>query len=295
MRIATFYPVSFGRNDGAPLYFTIALRNMGHEVIHFTTEDTKDLETYGKFDLYLWVDHGEDGLPIPYKQIEKLPSPSVYIPCDTHITEKGRDYRFNKALNFDYVFFNQKRGMDEYLETHPEKKDTTFWLPCAVEPLAYPNTPVAIKKYDVGFVGFVTFEKRALALDRMFKEFPNFWFGQKLFEEAAEIYRKSRIIFSSAAVDDIQMRTFEGTATGSFLLTEWVPHLDELFEDGKHLVTYKTLDEAVEKAKYYLEHESERETIAKAGMEHTLANHTYEVRAKKILSIVFPDKLATAK
>lgn len=292
LRIATYYdPGLSGRNDGAPLYYTLALRKLGHEVVHLSGEEMSptEIQKYGKFDLHWWTDFGEDGLHIPYKLIEKLPSPSVYIPCDTHISDAGKSYRFNRADNSDWVFWNQKRGMELYNQTETANPKKSYWLPCAVEPVAYPNTPIAMKKYDIGFVGYVTFQKRAIMLDRMFKEFPNFFFGQRLFEAAAEEYRKSRIVFNTAADDDVNMRCFEATATGSFLLTEWVPHLDELFEDGKHLVTYKTIDEAVEKAKYYLEHEEEREKIAKAGMEHTLKNHTYELRAKKVLSTIFPD------
>jgi glycosyltransferase involved in cell wall biosynthesis len=301
LRIATYFENRMGRNDGAPLYYKVALESLGHEVIHFTSEDTGDLDRFGKFDLHLWVDWGEDGLDLPYKPMEKIPSPSVYIPCDTHITDAGRDYRFKRADGADWVFFNQKRGMDEYLALHPERKDRVFWLPCAVEPKAYPNKPVALKTYDVCFVGFVTFRKRAEMLDRMLREFPNHFYGQKFSRwiygepagglDTADIFRKSKIVFNTAAVDDFNMRVGEAMATGSFLLTEWVPHIDELFEDGKHLVTYKTMDEAVEKAHYYLEHETEREAIAKAGMEHTLANHTYEIRAKKLLSTIFPEKI----
>ena len=82
------------------------------------------------------------------------------------------------------------------------------------------------------------------------------------------------------------MRIFEALSTGSFLLTNWIPTLGDLFEDGKHLVTYKTLDEMVEKAKYYLEHEEEREKIAKAGYEEFIAKHTYRHRIEKILDII---------
>lgn len=291
-RIATYYePGLSGRNDGAPLYFTNVIKNMeGFEVVHFSGEDmSKDpskIIRYGKFDAHLWVDWGEDGLHVPYKMIEKLPSPSIYVPCDTHITGEGRGYRFKRADNSDWVFFNQYRGYSEYLKARPDRKDRIFWLPCAVEPKAYPNEPKALKKYDIGFVGYVTFRKRAEMLDAMFKEFPNFFYGQRLFEDAAEIYRKSKIVFNTAADDDINMRIFESTATGSFLLTEKVPHLDELFEDGKHLVTYTTMDDAIEKAHYYLEHGAEREKIAKAGMEHTLANHTYKHRFETIVKTV---------
>ena len=299
MRIATYYENRLGRNDGAPLYYTHLLKRLGHDVTHFTSEPM-DPSKWGTFDLNIWVDWGEDGLTnlLPYKPMEKIPSPSVYIPCDTHITEAGRDYRFHKADQFDWVFFNQRRGAEEYLALHPERKDRVHWLPCAVEPLAYPNSPVALKTYDIGFVGFVTFRKRAEMLDRMYREFPNFFYGQRFSrwiygepasgQDAADIFRKSKIVFSTAAVDDIQMRTFEALATGSFLLTEKVPYLDELYEDGKHLVTYTDMDDAVAKAKYYLDpaHEAEREAIAKAGMEHTLANHTYVHRAQEMLKVV---------
>ena len=198
-------------------------------------------------------------------------------------------------MNFDYNFFCHSRGMEEFKALHPEKH--ADWLPCAVEPLAYPNSPVALKTYDIGFVGFVTFRKRAEMLDRMFTEFPNFFYGQRFSrwiygepasgQDAADIFRKSKIVFNTAAVDDFNMRVPESTATGTFLLTEWVPDLEKAgYIDGKHLVTYRTMDEAVEKAKYYLAHEAEREAIAKAGMEHTLAHHTYVHRAQEMLKVV---------
>ena len=280
MRICTFYEARLGRNDGSPLYYTHRLRQMGHEVLHLSSEALPD--DFGKFDMYLWVDWGEDALKglLPYDPIKMNDlHPSVYITSDTHL---GYDYRLQKSKEFDHVFCNQIRAIEEF------DKDgiKANWLPHAVDPQAYPNAPVAMKKYDIGFVGFVTFPKRAEMLDRLFKEFPNFWYGQRLFEECAEVYRKSRIVFNTAAVDDINMRCFEATATGSFLLTEWVPTLSECFEDGKHLVTYKTMDEAIEKARYYLEHEEEREAIAKAGMDHTLTNHTYKHRAEKILEVI---------
>jgi hypothetical protein len=280
MRICTFYEARLGRNDGSPLYFTNVMKNMNHDVVHLSSEAKPD--DYGEMDIYLWVDWGEDSLKsaLPYKPIKMNElHPSVYITSDTHL---GYNYRLNKAKEFDYVFCNQIRAVEEFAKDGIKAK----WLPHAVEPQAYPNKPIAIKKYDIGFVGYVTFEKRAQMLDKLFREFPNFWYGQRLFEECAEIYRKSRIVFNTAAVDDINMRCFEATATGSFLLTEYVPTLSECFKDGVHLVTYKSMDEAIEKAHYYLEHEVEREKIAKAGMEHTLANHTYKHRFEKVLEVL---------
>lgn len=277
-RIATYYESRLGRNDGSPLYYSNCLKNMGYDTTHFSSISEPD-KSWGKFDLHVWTDWGEDGLTglLPYAPIKMNNlHPSIYIASDTHL---GFDYRLNKAKEFDYVFCNQLRAVEEF-----EKEGVTAkFLPHAVEPQAYPNSPISMKKYDIGFVGYVTFEKRAEMLDKMFAAFPNFFFGQRLFEECAEIYRKSKIVFNTAAVDDINLRCFEATATGSFLLTEYVPTLSECFEDGVHLVTYKDMDDAIEKARYYLEHDDEREKIARAGMEHTLANHTFKHRITTML------------
>ena len=278
MKIAIFYEARLGRNDGAPLYYTNMMKNLGHDVAHFSSEAEPD--PADKYDLYIWIDWGEDALTgaLPYTPISMVNlHPSVYVTSDTHL---GYDYRLNKAKEFDYVFCNQLRAVEEFVRDGVKAS----WLPHAVEPQAYPNKPACLKKYDVCFVGFTTFRKRAEMLDKLFKAIPDFWMGQRLFEQCAEKYRESKIVFNTAAVDDINMRCFETTATGSFLLTEWLPTLDKCFEDGKHLATFKTMDEAIEKAKYYLEHETEREAIAKAGMEHTLKYHTYANRFMEVLN-----------
>ncbi len=282
MRIATYYESRLGRNDGPPLYWTHAMKQLGHDVTHFSSQFVPN-EQWGKFDLHIWVDWGEDSLTgiLGYKPISmKNLHPSMYVTSDTHL---GYEYRLNKAKEFDFVFCNQQRAVEEFAKDGVK----AFWLPHAVEPQAYPNTPVAIKKCDIGFVGYVTFEKRARMLDRMFREFPSFWYGQRLFEAAAEIYRKSRIVFNTAAVDDVNMRVFEVTATGSFLLTEWVPTLATVgYIDGINCATYKDMDEAVNKARYYLEHEKEREEIAKKGMEWCLLSDTYQNRIKEAFAIL---------
>lgn len=281
MRIANYYESRLGRNDGPPLYWTNALRNMGHEVVHLSSQAVPDRQ-WGHFDLHLWVDWGEDALSgvLPYKPCNMSDAhPSAYVTSDTHL---GYDYRLNKAKEFDFVFCNQLRAVEEFERDGVKAR----WLPHAVEPQAYPNKPAVIKKHDLCFIGYVTFRKRAEMLDQLFRAVPNFFYGHKLFEECSEFYRKSRIVFNTAAIDDVNMRCFEATATGSFLLTEWVPTISDCFREDIHLATFKTMDEAIEKAKYYLEHEDERETIAGQGMQHTLARHTYKHRAEELLGVV---------
>lgn len=245
---------------------------------------TGDVSPFGTYDLNLWVDWGEDGLMglLPYKPIE-CPKPMAYWASDTHIqtaTDDSYPYRLEMAKKANLVFCAQKRGV-EWM-----KKDgieNPIWLPHAFEPQAYPKGEIYTKKYDVCFVGHVNSRNREDALARLFSEFPNFYYGQQLFDGAAQKFAESRIVFNIAMTDDLNMRVFETLGTGSFLLTNWIPTIEEFFQDGKHLVLYRSLDEMIDKAKYYLKHEDEREKIAQAGYEEVMARHTIQNRVNVIL------------
>jgi spore maturation protein CgeB len=80
----------------------------------------------------------------------------------------------------------------------------------------------------------------------------------------------------------IKGRTFEVPACGGFLMTGDADNLRDYYRDGKEIVIFKDKADMVEKAKYYLEHEEERTTIAKAGYERTIREHTYINRFTEI-------------
>jgi hypothetical protein len=324
LRFANYFESRLGRADGNPTYVQACLKRMQYHgdiaagrqankdlLQWFGTQDGKtwqvdpraeqsmknffekhkdtfeidhiyptgELDMFGTYDLNLWVDWGEDGLTgvLPYKPIE-CPKPMAYWASDTHL---GYDYRLSMAKKADYVFCAQKRAVEDM------KRDgiaNPLWLPHAVEPLAYPKSENVTKNFDVCFIGHVNSRNREEAIDRLFKEFPNFDYGQALFEKAAARYGNSKICFNISMLDDINMRCFEIMATGSFLLTNWIPTIGEFFEDGTHLALYRSEEEMVEKARYYLAHDEEREKIAQAGYEEVMAKHTIQNRVDVILA-----------
>ena len=71
------------------------------------------------------------------------------------------------------------------------------------------------------------------------------------------------------------MRLFEATGMGALLITDWKDNIADLFEPGKEVVCYRSLDECLELIKYYSEHEAERAAIAAAGQRRTLQSHSY--------------------
>jgi hypothetical protein len=81
-------------------------------------------------------------------------------------------------------------------------------------------------------------------------------------------------------------RLFESTGMGTLLITDWKENLHEMFEPGKEVVAYHSLDDCAELIDYYLRHDDEREAIARAGQERTLRDHTFRCRMQEFVDIV---------
>ena len=69
-----------------------------------------------------------------------------------------------------------------------------------------------------------------------------------------------------------------------------MPYLEELFEDGKHLIIYKDDEDLIRKINYYtVDNNEARETIANQGYEE-VKKHTYLNRAMEIVKIIDNDR-----
>ena len=82
------------------------------------------------------------------------------------------------------------------------------------------------------------------------------------------------------------MRLFEATGVGTLLITDWKMNLHDMFELGKEVVAYRSPEECIKLVQYYLEHDREREAIARAGQERTLREHTFYHRMQELAEIV---------
>jgi spore maturation protein CgeB len=81
-------------------------------------------------------------------------------------------------------------------------------------------------------------------------------------------------------------RLFEATGMGACLLTDWKVNLGDIFEPDVEVVTFKSAEECVEKARYLLDHEEERQAIAAAGQRRILSDHTYAQRALRLNELI---------
>jgi spore maturation protein CgeB len=82
------------------------------------------------------------------------------------------------------------------------------------------------------------------------------------------------------------MRMFEATGAGALLVTDWKINLGEMFAPGREVLSYRNPQECAELIQYYLQHDDERDSIARAGQERTLRDHTYHRRRVELTDIV---------
>lgn len=114
--------------------------------------------------------------------------------------------------------------------------------------------------------------------------------GVKTLEELPWIYRNSRInlnISLRSIQTGLPQRIWDVLACGGFLLTNDQAEIPDYFTPGVHLETYSTMDELLEKTRYYLEHEDERRQIAENGFKEVNEKHTVLMRVMTIVKTVF--------
>ncbi|MCP3924079.1 MAG: glycosyltransferase [Desulfobacterales bacterium] len=83
-------------------------------------------------------------------------------------------------------------------------------------------------------------------------------------------------------VEQVKGRHFEINACGGFQLSYLVEGLEKMYSIGEEISIFVSPEDLIEKTKYYLKHENERESIAKRGYARSMIDHTMEDRFKHI-------------
>jgi spore maturation protein CgeB len=113
--------------------------------------------------------------------------------------------------------------------------------------------------------------------------------------EMYQVLRRSRITLNShidlAGRQAGNMRLFEATGVGTFLLTDYKDNLDTLFEVDREVAAWRSIEDCLDQIARYMDNESGRTTLARAGQARTMAQHTFRHRTQDIIECV--ERIAT--
>jgi spore maturation protein CgeB len=105
--------------------------------------------------------------------------------------------------------------------------------------------------------------------------------------EMYQVLRRSRIALNShidmAGREAGNMRLFEATGVGAFLLTDFKDNLHTLFAPDREVAVWRSIDDCLAAIDRHLGDDKDRAEIARAGQARTMAQHTYRHRAVEIL------------
>ena len=169
------------------------------------------------------------------------------------------------------------------------------YLPEASDPELF--RPLDLPKlHDVCFVGarYGLRQRMVEALERSgvrVQAYGSGWpKGRLLTDAVPELFARSRIVLGCGTIlhcEDfyaLKMRDFDGPMSGSLYVTHNNPDLHQLFVPGEEIVLFDDIPEMVMKVRHYLEHEDERERIAKAGRERAKRDHTWRQRFQTVFA-----------
>ncbi len=84
----------------------------------------------------------------------------------------------------------------------------------------------------------------------------------------------------------IPLRMWDVLGCGGFLLTNFQAETPRFFKEGEHLVSFYSRDDMIEKVGFYLEHDTERQRIAKNGHDLVQKLHNYDVRMAEMMDML---------
>jgi spore maturation protein CgeB len=106
--------------------------------------------------------------------------------------------------------------------------------------------------------------------------------------EKTKVFNASKIVLNThhpQAIRATNLRTFEVTGCGGFLLVDRREDLMRLYREGEEFVAFEGKDDLRNKIEYYLSHPDEREKIGRQGQRRAYAEHTYARRLNELLAL----------
>ncbi len=229
----------------------------------FSFQQAEELMGHQKIDIWVSIDAAYHLRGRPTNAL------SVWIAVDSH------------CVNYD----EQRKQADHFFNVHRDfMQPGDIHLPVGYSPRwHYPI--FAEEEYDAMCLGLL-YPNRVAAMQMMaWKGYNTFLDNGPCFQEARELYAKTKLILNWSLPDNTVCRVWEAMAMGKTLVTNYSTTLKELFEDEIHYVGFSNMEEAIAKMEWLLAHDDERKAIAQSG-HRAVQPHTYDARARQLLGAI---------
>lgn len=224
------------------------------------------------------------------RNLSRIAGPKVLLVGDSHHLQQPLQGLIRYALEepFDFVIFDHTRHHARFFAEAGLRQ--LHWLPAldyGFEPRqinAGPSRPLTF----VGQAGQFHPYRRWVLQQVQMAGLPLEMLRGRL-AETADIYADSQVTLNISLNGDLNLRVFEALAAGGFLLTDELSPcsgLRLLFESGRHLETWRTPGELIEKIRHYLAHPDQALRIRRAGQAELFERHRPEVKLREFFGLL---------
>ena len=301
MEIALGYAAWEMEGWSTPIGFRRELEARGHSIRHYNLyhdngalnprDNIRHYSAQGLNDMMAhWRDHNyrpDVVYILDYGQFDCPAQDKRYFPGSIWIMEAGdepQSHRMNaqKAHKFHAVLSPDKQCVDRYnrgglvAEWHTHHAD---------QRLFYPRPEIEEVFDSVTTCGSrIGTDEIAAALGERFN-------NERYFRDDAHAERlcMGKMVFQRSQFGEVTRRPFEGMACGKMVITDRLAPetgFSDLFEDGREIVYYDSAADAIDKIRYYAEHDEKRLEIAQRGYQKVMENHTVAKRVDQFEDLV---------
>lgn len=302
-----------------PSFFIKAFRNQGINVHAINYRKMERL--WGKWltEKYLFSTFNRfqpqlvfiNTIDIPFKMLSQISGKTkVAIYCPDLITLADRSVFSDFSTPYkekmiewgklaDY-FFITNQGQISFLKEQGIKNPIFITQGCDREAHRIIKSKSQKWKSDVAFIGEAKKTERINFIKEVAKDFNlKVWGGEwkrhglkchkrNVYpDEFAKICSGAKIILGIDTSNQVEgyfsNRTWITLGCGGFLLTRYVPGLEKIFINKKHLVWYHSVEECLHLIAEYLKKDEERKRISREGYHYVHEHHTYDHVVKRIL------------
>jgi spore maturation protein CgeB len=115
------------------------------------------------------------------------------------------------------------------------------------------------------------------------------WVRPAPFEAYVPLYQRTKIginVHNRGKYTVGSYRLFDLPGNGVMQLSDGDEYLEAFFRDGEEIVGYKNADDLVDKLRYYLDHDRERQAIALNGYRRVMRDHRFRHRMHEVESLI---------
>lgn len=278
-------------HSSAVIFWYGVLENLGYEVIYYPYENYNPDKFYDEMKSYKphYIFHAVyDGLHAEFYRLREF--------CKVYVVHSDDDWRFDNHSKFYIPFVDGCISYQGYKENYLNvgaTADQIISLKWGFNPNTMMIDLVDQKDIILSHVGSLYGERPMILNQFVQKGLPIKVLERSIYAGVLDTLNRSKYSLCLTKASQGDFRQKKGRVAEipyySVLVSEYFPTIENYYDLDKEIVIFNTVDEAIDKIKFYESNELAYKTILEAGRRRLIQTNTVYHEWQKAMSIIDQD------